>query len=668
MGYRPDIDGLRALAVIAVVLFHLDTVGFSGGFVGVDVFFVISGYLITRIIAAACDRGDFSFKQFYLNRINRLFPALFVVLFFSTLASLFVMLPGDAVNFGRSLAATALFVANLFFEDRFNYFGGGPHEQPLLHTWSLSVEEQFYLIWPLLLVLLLPRVPKTHRFAVVGGVALGSLALSQWLVFTAPSEAFYLLQSRAWEFMFGALVAFAPFARPSQRQCEIYGLLGLFLILSSLVLLDRDALFPGIAAVAACLGAALLIYGSAAGDTRAARLLSRRPMVFLGEISYSLYLWHWPLIVFWSYAFSAAPAGFTALAIFATSIGLAWLSWRYVECPFRGATATLRLNLRQGFAAIALVIAFGFALHAGNGWRWRLPEETLRIADSAWMHLASHSCLRLEEAASNESDCQFGVVDGEDTFDIVIWGDSHGNHYVPTIAGLAERRGWHGRQITASTCLPIFAIRYRTDRSEYDCDGLGEAMDAFLDRNGTVRVAVLAARWARYTEATHSRFETIRPLILTDGSDGEHSQETSRLLFESSLQATIGRLRLRGIKVILMGQVPVTDFSTAQCHAMAVQLGRSSSHCGAMRSEVAERFSFSEAVLARLAGRNAGVVYFPAWELLCDEGERCRSIVDGAPLYADDDHLSSTGARYLGELLELTLAGVLAPVERDTTR
>lgn len=333
MAYRPDIDGLRTVAVLPVVLNHAGVPGIWGGFVGVDIFFVISGYLITGILARDLVLGRHSIAEFYRRRVLRIFPALFAMLALTTLVACVAMLPGELTRYARSLGATTLFGSNLLFWSETGYFEPAARLKPLLHTWSLAIEEQFYIVWPLALAWIGAKRPAGMKALVLATTAL-SLGYAIWQVAHGPSTAFYLLPARAWELSLGAGLALIP-QRPSARWVnEALGLLGLGLIGWAMRFYTEAAPFPGAAALLPCGGAALLILTGGAG-TLAERALALAPMRFVGKISYSLYLWHWPVIVFAELALFLPRTLPVMAGEIVVSLVLATLSWRFVEQPFR---------------------------------------------------------------------------------------------------------------------------------------------------------------------------------------------------------------------------------------------------------------------------------------------------------------------------------------------
>jgi len=373
--YRPDIDGLRALAVLPVVLFHADIAGFSGGFVGVDIFFVISGFLITSLLLNELQDNTFSLRRFYIRRARRLFPALVVVVAVTLLAGFFLLLPQALSETARAARRIAVFFSNhLFWSQSHDYWLQNTLSgQPLLHTWSLAVEEQFYLLIPGLLLLCFWLGKKQGQFfslLLLSGLLLISLIVSQWLLGKDPSAAFYLLPSRAWELLSGALLIFIVQRRQSIQlhplTVQLAGTLGLVLIGYSVFFYNKEMPFPGFAALLPCFGTTLIIYaGSQSQISWVNHLLQNRLLVFIGLISYSLYLWHWPVLVLYrspnwmAYDLPIIPVwlllGFILL--------ISYASWRWIEQPFRKASkqASKQKSIRMeaigtGFYGIAVLL------------------------------------------------------------------------------------------------------------------------------------------------------------------------------------------------------------------------------------------------------------------------------------------------------------------------
>ncbi|HMD32221.1 MAG TPA: acyltransferase, partial [Candidatus Acidoferrales bacterium] len=385
MRYRADIDGLRAVAVLSVLGFHLRIGMFRGGFVGVDIFFVISGYLIGSIILHDLAAGRFSFGRFYERRVRRIIPALLAALAVTAVLAYVYFLPGELVAFAKSLLAAVLSASNFYFWTQSSYFSAPAEMKPLLHTWSLGVEEQFYVCLPIFLFLAHRYFPRRLRLSVVL-VALASFVLSAVGAFRAPASTFYLLHTRAWELLVGVLIAlevFPEISSPLARNLAAGG--GLALISASVLRYSPALPFPGIAALAPCAGAALVILSGRTGTSAVGRLLSLRPVVFVGLISYSLYLWHWPIIVFQgmeSVTASGLSARAAKLISIAVSFAVATLSWKFVEMPFRqsGVRLSRPALFKLASTAAALVAAIGLATILSGGMPSRYPSNAIRVA------------------------------------------------------------------------------------------------------------------------------------------------------------------------------------------------------------------------------------------------------------------------------------------------
>lgn len=385
--YRPEIDGLRAVAVLPVILFHAGFQTFSGGFVGVDVFFVISGYLITTIILHELDQGSFTIAGFYERRARRILPALLLVVFACIPFAWFVLYPRHFTEFAQSLVAVATFSSNVFFWKQQNYFGTAAELKPLLHTWSLAVEEQFYILFPLAL-LAFRRLWKPHLLPLLFVLLVLGLALSHWASYSKPSAAFFFLPTRGWELLVGAVVAayllnFEPKVAPPLRQ--VLGATGLLMILAAVLMYDKSTPFPGGYALLPTLGAALVILFGTQG-TLAFRVLCAKPMVVIGLISYSAYLWHQPLLAFDRHADMGMPILMVALSLI-----LAFLSWKYVELPFRGKSPALNLGrkgtLMASCALLVLLAATGAALwKSGAQENWTLGTKLGYTAEQIARH------------------------------------------------------------------------------------------------------------------------------------------------------------------------------------------------------------------------------------------------------------------------------------------
>lgn len=477
MESRQEIDGLRAIAVLPVLLFHAGFETFSGGFVGVDVFFVISGYLITRIILADLERNRFSIIGFYERRARRILPALFLVMLFSTALSWFFLLPVDMKDFSQSLLAVPLFSSNILFWHESGYFDRAGELKPLLHTWSLAVEEQYYLLFPLFLVFFWK---KGWRWVctLFGLAFIVSLAAAQWMAYERPAAAFYLLPTRAWELIFGAFAALYLARCRAPGIIEKYGepatWLGIFLILFAVFSYDGSIPFPGFYALVPTSGALLIILFSQ--HTRAARFIGNRWFVGIGLMSYSIYLWHQPLFAFARHQSPSEPGPAVFLLLSALSMVLGYFSWKFVETPFRNARMfSSRFIFIAATAASIFFISMGYLGHKSGGFRNRLPAaanfagEELPAVDNGWCFYSVETIAGLKPGTDG---LKCFVGDGKAKVKGILFGDSYAGHYEPLWDTVGRESGLKIHAITTNWCHPATGQEFsgpRRGRSFQQC-------------------------------------------------------------------------------------------------------------------------------------------------------------------------------------------------------
>lgn len=635
-GQRPEIDGLRGIAVAAVVLFHARAPGLSGGFVGVDVFFVISGYLIARLILADRAGGRFSFADFYERRARRILPALLFMLAVSGGLAL-MLLPADLQRFGSSLAAMTVFLSNVQFARWNDYFGMASGSAPLLHTWSLSIEEQFYLIFPVLLVLAARRGRPTLVVA-LGLIAALSFGYSVWTAGQAPNLAFYSPLSRAWEFLLGALLALGVLPAPGRRTGDALAAAGMAAIVWAIWRLTPADPFPGVNALAPCLGAALVIHGTQAPGSRVARLLAFRPLAGLGLISYSLYLWHWPLIVFGGYyVLDEAWATPVRMAMAAVAVPVAWLSWRYVEQPFRGPDGWLsRRRLIVLLSASSIVLGlYGVALRALDGLPQRFAEPVLRLADPD--SRADFPCAGRPLETRAGAECRLGDPRARPTF--ILWGDSHAAMYRAGLDDLATRRGAAGFDLTELGCAPLIGF-----------SGSGPACEA---RNRRVLEVIAAERPAAVILAGKWG-PAMGPFIRPDfrGVWSEHGRRQPYLAAAEArraLERTVAALTRLGVTVYFVEDTPYALSASPDRLAKAAVLGRPPSATIGL-DEYRMQLSGQRPPAEALQQRGLLRLLRPGLRL-CD-GSICRLSDARGAFYRDAGHLNDRGARRVAEVFE----------------
>lgn len=606
-GYRADIDGLRALAILPVLLFHLGVPGLPGGFVGVDIFFVISGFVITRGLWADLDTGRFSLGSFYERRVRRLLPALGATLAVTTLAAWLILLPPSLIHYSQSLAASAVSAANLFLWVGSSYFAPDARQIPLMHLWSLAVEEQFYLLLPLLLAAGHRRFRRACGPALLA-VALISFALNLALLPIAPSATFFLLPTRLWELLAGALLALYPVRAGPGWWRHAAAAAGVALIALPVLYYNELTPFPGIAALPPVLGAAALILaGSFQGDSHRAtpitRLLAYPLLVFVGRISYPLYLVHWPIIVLIREVTMREPSGATIAAMIAASVALAWAIQRWVEQPLRHAKADRRTVLRVATILLlmtALVGVLGVATRGAPG-RLALPATQSLLTDAHW---GKGQCF-FEGGADplvwREVPCTRVRAAGPK---VLLWGDSFAAHYVPGLEANAGNVAATIVQYTAAACTPLL-----------DTSGMTPTCRAFnahlLDvvRQGRFTHVIIAARWQNWQAR---------------GFD--------------ALPATIAALREAGASVTVIGQSPLF---AADVQTIAYRTDATGPDADRRTASwpIAVNRGINQA-LRRAASR---AHFVDPIAILCG-GDSCPYKAGPSFLFADDGHFSAVGS------------------------
>ena len=657
MPYRRDIDGLRALAVLPVVLCHAGVPGFSGGFIGVDVFFVISGYLITSIVTREVAEGSFSLRSFYERRARRILPALVVMLVASLAAGWLVLLPAELQQLGRSVFMTALFASNIHFARSIDYFDPAAELSPLLHTWSLAVEEQFYLIFPPILLALAALGKRNWTAAAVGAGSAMSLVAAAAMLARAPEDVFYLIPFRGWELGAGAMLALVAIPEPRRRwTAEIVSLAGALAILVPVFAYSRSTPFPGLAALAPVAGAAMLIAaGRARQQSLASRLLSARPMVALGLVSYSLYLWHWPILAFLRIVEDriALPPAWTSVALAAALLAAA-ASWRWVEQPFRKpAQAGLARWTIFGSAAAAILLLglTGKVLQDSGGMPQRLPQEAARIAGSAKdSNPDRRTCLGRTPA---QGLCPVGMLTAnapDSTF--LLWGDSHAEMLRAGFDTASQEAGVQGYFAGKVGCAPL--LHLERDPKRVDCTGFDAGVWSWLDAHPDVPLVIIAVRWTLFVEGTWTASETGPPIgwRWTGPPARRPRSDSNAALVAAALEATVDRLVASGRQVVLLGPVPEPGFNVPRDTARRRLIGLDP-RPPLKRSAFDARARHTEDLLRHVAARSASVRFVPLSDLFCDR-ETCRRFAaDGTPLFIDDDHLTRSAARdLLGERLK----------------
>lgn len=644
--YFSHIDGLRAVAVIGVLLFHLDIALFKGGYAGVDVFFVISGFLITRLLLHEySETGRIRFAAFYWRRIRRLLPALLATLAVSIVLAALFLSPGGFSRFAASVLTTLFSASNVYFWLQADYFDTAAQSKPLLHTWSLSVEEQFYLVWPAVTLLLLrcrrkwalPLAAFVFGYMSIrmnGEFADGSIALiSDYfpslasVFFNARPTLFYLLPFRVYEFMIGAAVVFTmSWRRFALWFDDLIFLAGIAMIGASFLMFDNTIVFPGRYALLPCIGTAFVIY--AGGTARTAAVVRSRAIVGIGLISYSLYLVHWPLIVFWK---EAAPLDTEAiLLIVAASFGLAYLSYRYIEQPFRRADAFQSWQARAALAAVPLLLSLcSVAIVTGDGWKWRVSRTIISLeneGESADFH-------RLHYGGAGYP--TYGAVNTNRVADVVLMGDSHAGHYAE---GLFQEwirpNGLSLFTAFGTSCLHLPGMTRVTAGMNFD-HNCPTSLNRGLQfvKEGNRPIVILSHAWLDQIE--------LAGLLDASGRRIERKVEISDI--RQALRVL--KERIHPSRLVVIGQVPgagrkLYDLALRPSLPFLPALSEEA----LLFSPVRFRAVSLNRALASAAAED-GYIFLDPHDILCS-GQQCRNVDDaGHLLYSDEGHLSKAGSR-----------------------
>ncbi|MCB1744758.1 MAG: acyltransferase [Gammaproteobacteria bacterium] len=656
ISYRADIDGMRALAVLAVLSFHSGLPGFSGGFVGVDIFYVISGYLITSILQDEMTGHRFSMWRFYERRARRLLPALFTVLAVCLAVGYLSLLPEEMEALAESAAATVLFVSNIYFWSTTGYFQPAAETMPLLHTWSLAVEEQFYILYPALLYVLYRDGRPLTVARVLLVLAVLSFVICAYEGQRHAETAFYWFPFRAWELLAGAWVAVCPSMlsrTPLVREAK--AVTGLALIIYAFFSFDDTTPFPGVHAAVPVLGSVLLISSGIGHRTFIARLLSLPLPVSIGLRSYSLYLWHWPVITFLGFAeklyIEPLPAALRVALIFSMSLALATFTFRLVEEPIRQRRILQSQSSMFAFtsvtsAGIVLLAMLAVTFH-GIPTRFS-PETLIAAATSKDLDPMANDCnARSPERIDRDDVCRIGSKDGTAP-SFLLWGDSHAYAILPGVNGAAVRERRSGHALTYGGCPPVIGMGVAPASKAERCMAFNDAAMRFVERHRVEKV-LLAGRWRLYAEGSRLNGERAAPVRL-HGAGGPVTDAPSHLA--KGLIMTVSALHALGTRVVVISQVPaalapVPDYLVRRSLGTPVE---------PIEQTVHGHRQFSASLAPTLAGlefERLASVFDPA-QTLCATG-RCLIEHEGRGLYVDTNHLSRTGA----ELLTPALAKVL---------
>ena len=670
--YRRDIDGLRAVAILSVVGLHAFSQYLPGGFVGVDVFFVISGFLISGILMRGLAQGNLSYTAFYAGRVRRIFPALILVLVVSMIAGWFILIVDEYRQLGFHTFAGAAFFANFVFLDETGYFDKAAELKPMLHLWSLGIEEQFYIFWPFLLAVAWKRGRSTVTIILV--IIASSFALNIWGTVSKPTAAFYLPFPRFWELLAGALLAHAAmheegrvnaclnFGIPRDSRLFIYlpdvkALFGILMILAALFMLHRDSLFPGLWVLLPVVGACLLI--SAGDDTWInRRVLASRGMIFVGLISYPLYLWHWPLLSFARIVDSGEPGLFVRVTAVALSFVLATLTYRLVEHPVRFGALRSRSCLVPALSlTMCVAAAAGVWIYKQNGFPGRISTDLEKYQQLVNSPGEINGCKKYYPFARFCISSQ-NVADGGPM--IMALGDSHALALAHGLEAMTEKDfpDYSFLSVGRGGCPPFEDVE-RIDKEKYNCAYISkQAMEIALEPR--VHKVLLASRWTSLPGGDIPAGDTAAAagtgVFVAEWGGATVTDQTE--IFSTGLTNTLRTLIDAGKQVYFVHVVPELEFDPRECLRRPFRLSGKyvRTRCAMKRHEVIQRQSRYRHVVDQVLKDFPTVKVFDPLQYLCDV-EYCQAIIEDRMLYSDDDHLSLDGAAYL--------SGPIADLLRD---
>lgn len=639
--YRSEIDGLRALAVVPVILFHAGFNAFSGGFVGVDVFFVISGYLITTILINELEAGNFSIVHFYERRARRILPALFLVMFACLPFAWFWLLPQDMKSFSQSLVAVSVFASNILFWRTSGYFDTATELKPLIHTWSLAVEEQYYVLFPLFM-LIAWKLGKRWTVGILAVIAATSLGLAQWGAYAKPAFTFYMLPTRAWELLIGAFVAFYYSKHNIKKHkywtSELGSLLGFALIGYAIFAYNEKTPFPSLYALVPTIGAALIIV-FATNKTLIGKLLSTKPFLWIGLTSYSAYLWHQPLFAFARQRSLEEPSQALLAVLAISTLPLAYLTWRFVERPFRNKHAISRRVIFKLAILLSLVFfSIGMIGHMTKGYASRPEFKQFAALEYSTENLGYLDCKKSFEA-SHGADINYCHTSSRGPIDAVIIGDSHADDKFFGIEKNDRERNWG--LIGNSSCPPVLDIRVETDAKE--CLEKFQSIIDQVSNDKSIKVVVLAF-YGHYFLDTPYAADHIRSKVGPDTvkiSSERFSNLTKEELFFRGLELTTAKLVNAKKEVVILIDIPELPFFPSDCL-------KGKPNCEVSTEDVLARQQQHRAMLVKLNKKFSSVNVFDPKEFFCDS-ETCSFKIEDLVLYRDSHHLTLDGSNYYGQ-------------------
>jgi len=632
-GYRKDIDGLRAIAVLAVIAYHYDF-GLYGGYVGVDIFFVISGYLITGTILSDISNSTFSLANFTERRVRRILPASICVSFVTLPTAYFIFLPADFIDLAKSVMAQIAFVSNYFFWNSSGYFAEESETKPLLHTWSLSLEEQFYICFALLLLLKNLRNPQ-KLFWIFLIVFCISFFISEYCSFKHPSVNYFFLPTRAYEILLGGILAIAFDSLKNFPIIfkEIISWCGLSLIVFPMLLFDESTRFPGLSALLPCFGAALIILSGAGQNTNVSKVLSVKPFVFFGLISYSLYLWHWPIISFAKYLTIEPLSLEIRVILLLLCLIVSVFSWLYIETPFRKKNW---ISSQKAIFSIAIGACCILFLGSGvivflHGMPFRMGSEVLALSNSYKIDRErvqkDSYTVGIDEIKKGEIirlSSKNGSSEAEH-LDMLIWGDSHAAAILPALSAICNEHNISVAAIIYAATFPIvdFENKFEISMGKNSMDYSAAAIE--IIRREKPKTVVLVSEWHSFNKIKASLIKTVK-LIKETGSE-----------------------------VWLMKSVPVPRFDAPRALAIAKHNGVNTDTIGIDATKFTEQREMQHQFFHDVLAETGPVNLLDPMPYFSIKNGKIQLLLNGKSLYCDGSHLSHDGAILIKPMLEKVL-------------
>ena len=653
MKYRTEIDGLRAIAVLSVIFYHLGLITIGAGFAGVDVFFVISGYLIGGLILNECESGDFHFSNFFARRARRIFPALFAVILITFAAGWIIMLPKDYQYFLGGGATAVLSLSNIWFAFRIDYFNPEAEQDPLLHTWSLGVEEQFYLIVPILIVFFW-KFFRRYLLLTLIFLAIASFLLAVWMSDKHPQLSFYMLPSRAWELLVGVIIALCDKQLRdlvSDLQAAIIGNLSLLILIAALILLPKGVVWPGAFTLVPVIATAgVLSYGSKTSIAK--RILSSQPLRMIGLMSYSAYLIHQPFIGFMSYLDIAPKTLLVKLILLLTTFILAYLSWRLIETPFRH--QRIPKYVGRGLLSAAAIGIVGFAIVGDktDGIPQRFTGQIGEILAVENTFSTNYKrCLNVRKNVPQvdlDATCELGPDKPQA---VAVWGDSHGAAILDAVADQLAKDDVATRAYLLSSCLPVPGLLNHGQKRAARCAEFNQRVLAQITADDTIKVVVLVATWDNYFMSED------HPNMLGEvGEDSFYSYPTTgspyiaederQKSIRSAVSMLLRQLVERGKSIIIVQSNPRPNINIPRLFARKVNSGEEfPEEYGYDRtyfeSQVDLSYSIMRDAASNYSAQKVSIVYPES--VLCNS-DVCKVIMNGEIMFSDGNHLSVYGS------------------------